>query len=459
MSSTAIRDRILELRRVPASELQANERNWRRHPEAQRRALAGMLEDVGFANAALAREDADGNLILIDGHLRADLAADAEVPVLVLDVDEAEANQLLATLDPLAAMAKTDAGKLRALIADTAIGSEDLRSYLEREARSPEARTREDDPPVEARKVTAKRGTMWDLGEHRLLCGDATNDDDYRRLMGRDKAALIFTDPPYGVSYDSDVTGTVAGDDRRRDELVELLAPAFKLMVKHSAAGAAFYIWHADATAEDYRYAMRVAGLDHRQTIVWAKPKIVQGRADYQWAHEPCSYASKAGQGLTFYGDRAQATIWRVGLRQGPAIRAMTLGSGVILTDGHGSEVTIQPGVPRRRVRHERLEPGETLMLEPDNGTGTVWEVAGDVQTSRIHPTQKPVELATRALRNSTLPGAIVLDPFAGSGSTLIGAEVNRRRARAIELDPGLCEAIVERWETFTHRKAKRDAG
>lgn len=125
-----IRDRIRELRRVPASDLRPNPKNWRTHPTAQRDALRGVLAEVGMADAVLARELPDGSLMLIDGHLRAETAADAEVPVLVLDVDEAEADKLLATLDPLAAMADSDAAKLDELLRNVDTGSEALQQLI-----------------------------------------------------------------------------------------------------------------------------------------------------------------------------------------------------------------------------------------------------------------------------------------------------------------------------------------
>lgn len=125
-----IRDRIKELRRVKASELRPNHKNWRMHPTAQRDALRGVLAEVGYANALLAREETDGELVLIDGHLRAETTPDAEVPVLVLDISEAEADKLLATLDPLAAMAEADSAKLGALIREIDTGSEALQAML-----------------------------------------------------------------------------------------------------------------------------------------------------------------------------------------------------------------------------------------------------------------------------------------------------------------------------------------
>ena len=201
-----IRDRIRELRRVPASDLRPNPKNWRTHPEAQANALRGLLSEVGMADAVLARELEDGSLMLIDGHLRAETIGEEEVPVLVLDVNEAEADKILATLDPLAAMAEADAAKLDAILREVDTGSPDVQQLLADLAE--EAGLYQDDakeivedeipePPVEP---ITKPGDLWILGDHRVLCGDSTKAEDVERLMAGAKADLVFTDPPYNCA-------------------------------------------------------------------------------------------------------------------------------------------------------------------------------------------------------------------------------------------------------------------
>jgi hypothetical protein len=199
-----LRDRIIDLRRVPVDELRANPKNWRRHPPAQAKALRAMIDDVGFADALIARETPEG-LMLIDGHLRLSQSGPADVlPVLVLDVDEAEADRLLATLDPLAAMAEVDAGALEALLAEVSIPSADLMQFL-----APNGKAGKTDPdavpPVLEQPVT-KPGDLWVLGDHRLLCGDATDPEAQARLLTAPDQLLV-TDPPYGVNYSELVDG------------------------------------------------------------------------------------------------------------------------------------------------------------------------------------------------------------------------------------------------------------
>src|SRR5215212_10064618 len=177
---SSIRDRIVELRRVPAGELKQHPRNWRRHPERQRRALRALLQEVGFADAILAREQPDGSLQIIDGHLRSSMDPQMIVPVLVLDVDETEADKLLATLDPLASLAVADAEPLAELLASIDTGSEDVRAMFAGLAADAEIQARlglvdPDEIPPAPEKPRTRSGDLYELGTHRLICGDASD--------------------------------------------------------------------------------------------------------------------------------------------------------------------------------------------------------------------------------------------------------------------------------------------
>jgi ParB-like chromosome segregation protein Spo0J len=198
-----IRDRIRELRRVPASELRPNPKNWRTHPQAQADALKGVLAEIGIADAVLARELDDGSLMLLDGHLRVETMGDQTLPVLVLDVDEAEGDKVLATLDPLAAMAESDAAKLDAILREVDTGSPELQQMLADLAddaglyQDADKEIVEDEIPEPPVDPITKPGDLWILGEHRLLCGDSTKAEDVERLMAGAKLSMAFTSPPY----------------------------------------------------------------------------------------------------------------------------------------------------------------------------------------------------------------------------------------------------------------------
>jgi DNA modification methylase len=311
-------------------------------------------------------------------------------------------------------------------------------------------------PPL-PRKPKTRRGDLWVLGEHRLLCGDSTDPESYARLMGTERAAMVHTDPPYGVSYKS-ASGkfdAICNDDRRLKELHNFLYKAFRSMLRWVADLAAFYIWHASETRIEFSQAMAGAGLLELQQIIWVKNSFVLGRADYQWAHEPCFYASKDGKRPRWYGGRAQQTAWYVSLDTALELGAL-VGTGVLVVDEHGGQLYITGKPPKgKRVRKLIVPKDGRIRLESAAPTSTLWEVSKEF--SAEHPTQKPVELARRAIENSSKTGEIVLDSFLGSGCTLIGAEVAGRRCFGLELDPKYCDVIVSRWEQVSGRKAKRE--
>lgn len=296
-------------------------------------------------------------------------------------------------------------------------------------------------------------GQLWEMpstarpgGFHRLLIGDSTSKADVGRLMGKDLAALVFTDPPYGVSYQS-ASGkhtAIANDSKQRNDLSAFLTEALRRMAEFSRDNAAFYIWHASSTRDDFSYAMKAAGLEEIQYLIWVKPAIVLGHSDYQWSHEPCFYASKAEQRPAFYGGRAQSTVWRLATPRIEGEAGITIGTGILISDGRGPGIYVAPNAPKsRKLRHFRLDANTRLILAPDSNVASVWEVSRD-KAKPLHPTQKPIALGIRAMGNSSAPGEVVLDLFSGSGSTTIAAERTGRLCRAMELDPRYAAVTLE---------------
>lgn len=296
----------------------------------------------------------------------------------------------------------------------------------------------------------SKPGDIWLLGPHRLICGDATDEKTIETLMNGEKGAMVHTDPPYGVSYET-ISGKfqmIKNDDKADDSLYNFLLPVFNLYRKHTIDKAAFYIWHATRTRPDFFDAITAAGLIENQHIVWIKNGISLGRADYQWGYEPCFYASKAGMQPNYYGDRTQSTVWRATTRKDGTMMTV-LGSGIVLTDGKGGKLYITSKPPKgKRARYVRMEEGKHIDLFQEEKMSNVWEIARETNT--LHPTQKPVEIPIRAIENSSQPGEIVLDFFGGSGSTLMGAEMTGRRCYTAELDPIYSDVIISRYVSFT---------
>ena len=396
-----IRDRVVELRRVRAGDLRPHPGNWRRHPEHQRAALRALLRDIGYADALLARPEGD-SLVLIDGHLRKSLDPEQVVPVLVLDVTEEEADTLLATLDPLAALARPDLGALAALLERVQSSSQAVRDLLADLARGAglPARSVLTDPeevPAVPGSPRTRPGDLWVLGQHRLLCGDATNKEDVARLMDGERADLLWTDPPYGVDYVGKTPKAMRITGDSPQGLAELLEAAFTQAGAVLRPGARIYLAHpAGPLSVLFLQAFLAQGWRLHQTLVWVKDSIVLGHGDYHYRHEPIAFGYVPGPGRWGRGARG----WYGGNDQSSVIE-----------------------VPRPAA-------------------------------SREHPTTKPVELIRRCLVNSTKEGDRVLDPFCGSGSTLIACEVMGRQGHGMEIDPTYCDVAVARWEALTGRKA-----
>jgi DNA modification methylase len=341
-------------------------------------------------------------------------------------------------------------------MADLGFDSFQLAGYLTppgKPAADPEA------IPEPPKNPSVRRGDVWVLGNHRIVVGDATLPETWKELFGRDKAALVFTDPPYGVSYEaaSGKFGVIEGDHKRRDDLYKMLTASLREMARHATDSAAFYIWHASSTREDFAQAMKAVGIVEKQYLMWVKPAHVFGRADYQWQHEPCFYASKAEHSPEFYGKRTETTVWHVQMVSAKETAA-TVGNGLILLDGEGASLYVQSKAPKnKKLRQVRITKDTSVYLTgSERQDGTVWEVARD--PNHEHPTQKPVELARRAIENSSKPGEIVTDGFLGSGTTLIGAEMTARRCFATEIDPVYAEVAIRRWERFTGDQARLEA-
>jgi ParB-like chromosome segregation protein Spo0J len=409
-----IRDRIRELRRVPASELRPNPKNWRTHPEAQANALRGLLSEIGIADAVLARELPDGSLMLVDGHLRAETLGDETVPVLVLDVDEAEADKVLATLDPLAAMAEADAAKLDAILREVDTGSPDVQQLLadladEAGLYQDEAKEIvEDEIPDPPADPITKPGDLWILGDHRLLCGDSTKAEDVGRLMAGAKADLCFTSPPYALGKSVALSGN-----------------------KRMAATGNPYGDHED-NAEGWGDLMRgwFAASDAAVADVWVvnvqplagnKRDLVRFIADNS-------------------GRLCDVATWDKGHAQPPmaaGVMAARFEWFVIFAANDGASRAVPLSSWRGTVQSVYAAPPQR-----------------NNEFSGIHAATMPVHAPAWVMQTLCDQSKSVYEPFCGSGTTLIAAEQLGRKCYGMEISPAYCDVIVKRWETLTGKKA-----
>ena len=256
-----------------------------------------------------------------------------------------------------------------------------------------EGETDADAVPEVPEVAVSKRGEVYQLGKHRLMCGDSTKPEDVAKLLDGELADMVFTDPPYGVSYKGvnnpggRAWEVIENDDLRGDTLSEFLLAAFKNIKTHLREKRAFYIWYATSNHLQFEHAIIDAGLKSKQVLMWNKGMIL-GHSDYHWAFEPCFYGCKAEENCIWFGDRCQTTVW---------------------------------------------------------------DIKRDNTREYVHPTQKPTALAIKAMFNSSKPGEIVLDLFGGSGSTLIACEQTNRVNRSMEFDPKYADVIRKRWAEFVH--------
>ena len=297
----------------------------------------------------------------------------------------------------------------------------------------------EDNPPEpdEENEPTAKRGDIWILGNHRLMCGDSTSEEDVNKLMNGKQADLLETDPPYNVAYGTigkhykERGGseyamedrTIMNDNMSPKEFREFLTKAFKRATENMKAGSAFYVWLASKEHINFETALNRAGLQVREQLIWNKSSFTLGRQDYQWKHEPCLYGWKDGAPHYFVDSRTEMTVYE---DKKPNINKMS---------------------------KQELKDYIKELLEEKVAT-TVINV-DKPSKSEDHPTMKPLKLIGYQVKNSSRKGDIVLDLFGGSGSTLMACEQLGRICYTMELDPKFVDVIIKRWETLTGKKAE----
>ena len=301
------------------------------------------------------------------------------------------------------------------------------------------------------KKWNVKEGQLWQLGDHRIICADSRLADTYELLMQGEKAQMTFTDPPYGVDYHDRQGDHIQNDDLERDALSLFLLDCMRNMTKYTKETGAFYIWHASSTRRDFEHAMMQIGLIEKQYLVWVKDTFVLGWSDYRWQTEPCFYAQRDGFTAEFFGERNNSNVWRIGKIDANA-QAIQIGTGIVITDGNGDTTYIQSKPPKnKKFRHVRIcgTFGEKISLSTGESSDC-WQISRDPIGEYLHPNQKPVELALKGIENSSRPGDIVLDPFAGAGFTLLGCELTGRKCRTIEKDPQFVAVVIERWAQST---------
>ena len=290
------------------------------------------------------------------------------------------------------------------------------------------------------KEPTSKRGDIWILGRHRLMCGDSTIESDMAKLMDGRRAAMVFTDPPYNVDYQGGSAKRlkIKNDNMTAEAFKIFLTEAF-INLHHSAdGGAAIYICHADSAGNEFREAMAASGWSLKQCLIWVKNQFTLGRQDYQWQHEPILYGWREGEAHRFFGGRKQSTV----IEDSPI---------VLQEQEDATLICVTIGTEQVVIRAKEAE----IISRADDSVMSIWRFEKPVRNGE-HPTMKPIPLCARAIQNSSTEGEIVLDGFGGSGSTLIAAEQTGRSCYMMECDPVYADVIIKRWEEFTGQKAER---
>jgi DNA modification methylase len=441
--------RFGKYKEVPIAELVPYERNARTHSPEQVGQLARSINEFGFTNPLLV--DEQNRVIAGHGRLMAATSLGmAVVPCIeVAGLSDAQRRALVLADNKLAMNAGWDVDLLSSELASLKLEGFDLDivgfSIEELGAffvDDPTPVDPDDAPPLPTDPV-AQPGDVWLLGPHRVMCGDATKLCDMHRLMAGERVDCVWTDPPYNVAYGQKTEhletagrGTahraILNDSMDDASFKQFLFDAFSVAVDAMKPGAAIYVAHADNEGHNFRTAFLAAGLKLSGCVIWHKDSLVLGRSDYQWQHEPILYGWKKGSAHRWFGGRKNTTVQSLGDHS----------PFVALPDGRW-QVTIG---------------NQTMIVAGDAAVEEVIpSVINEAKPKRndVHPTMKPVALIERMLKHSARPHDIILDPFGGSGSTLIAAERLGMCARLMELDPAYVDVIVARWEAFTGRTAE----
>ena len=437
-----IRDRIKELRRVPASELLPNPKNWRIHPIAQQDALRGVLAEVGYADALIARETPEG-LMLVDGHLRAETTPDATVPVLVLDIDEAESDLMLATLDPLAAMAGRDEERLTELLSTVSSDNDTVNALLETLANGYEPLTLlEPDPPDEGFDVddalddveeddyepTVQRGEVWSLGRHRLMCGDSTDGEAVGLLMAGENFQCLLTSPPYNV----DVVYGVHDDKRTSwDEYGGWLRNVIAAWVQQMDIGGA-WVWNIGVSPSTFPFQQGVLlaeFLEFERQLIWRKVGVPV----------PSSYHMNNSLLARHFTPNYTHELMLIFSRQGFIPSQKTTRTGLLEND----VFEVHQTNAGRELDTGRSKAGAQINL--------------DTRKHKAHPANFPILIPQSFMEYLSAQDELTVDPFVGSGTTIIAAERLGRRCYAMEIEPRYCDVAIKRWEDYTGQKAVKD--
>ncbi|HJI60714.1 MAG TPA: site-specific DNA-methyltransferase [Ruminococcus bromii] len=390
-------NRVSEMNLVDIDKLIPYVNNARTHSKEQINKLRASIREFGFINPVII--DRDYNVIAGHGRIMAAKAENiTEVPCVFVDyLNDAQKkayiladNRMALDADWDEELLKVEIESLQGADFDLNLTGFDEAELMDIFGDDNQSRAKDDDFDLTAALEKAsfvEKGDVWTVGRHRLMCGDATSSEDVSTLMGKTKANLILTDPPYGVSFKSSSGLTIQNDSMKNEEFYNFLLASFKCMAEHLENGGSAYVFHADTEGLNFRKAFIDAGFHLAGCCIWVKDSLVLGRSDYQWQHEPVLYGFVQNGKHKWYSDRKQTTIWNF-------------------------------DKPKRNANH---------------------------------PTSKPLDLLSYPIGNSTQENGVVIDTFGGSGSTMMACEQMNRICYMMELDEKYASVILRRYVENTN--------
>lgn len=399
------------------NEIQPYGKNAKKHPDKQVKQIADSIKEFGFNQPIVVDKDD----VIIVGHgrfLAAHYLGLTEVPVLKADIDEEKA-KAYRLADNKLNESDWDMQLVIQELKDLSLPMLDLTGFERRLVL--DLSDHDDDVPALPAIAKTEIGDVYQLGPHKIMCGDSTKEEHYKKLMVDAKADLLFTDPPYNIDYSGGGKNTstkIMNDKMGSTQFLQFLKDAFKNLPDALKKGAALYVFHSPTTQAQFEEALNANGFEVKYQLIWNKPSAGLGMGDYRAKHEPFFYACVKGGDPLFYGDRTHTSV----------------------VDFHKTDAQLAAWAKKER---EAEKAGRT----------TIWTMKREPMKEYVHPTQKPVELVMYALANSSKVEDIVLDPFMGSGATLIACQKTNRVCYGLELDPRFVDVIVQRYVEFTQNR------
>ena len=445
--------KVAELREVEIAALKPYERNAKKHGPEQVEKIGRSIREMGFISPCLI--DQEYNVIAGHGRIMAakEIGWETVPCVFIEGLTEQQRKAYILADNRLTELGDWDMEMVQQELAALAEADFDISiTGFDPDMRFDDSMgqitddgwTAEEDRQTE--EPRSRIGDIYQLGNHRMMCGDSTDPEMVAALMNGEKADLLVTDPPYNIGLGGDESGSaintdeiskhrkkqndgafLMNDNMSEKDFVEFLGKAMGNAKDALREGGAFYVWYAIGNTEQFLKGMRKAELEVKQFLIWVKNHFVMGRQDYQWQHEPCLYGWKEGAAHYFLDNRKQSTV-------------------------------IEDLLPD--LSHMKKSEMEALLKEiytAGIATDVIHEAKPNV--SDLHPTMKPVKLIARLIRNSSQPGEKVLDLFGGSGTTMIACEQMDRTCFMMEFDPHYADVIIDRWEKMTGLKALKING